>query len=88
MDNSAPSDNDNHLFQIPKRRRCTGTSSWTINALARQVAEKEADEEIDQMIRKNTAEREPTSDILLDDNLEDPPESYQVSNIELAHISL
>ena len=56
-----PSDDENEdreIVQQQKQRRLTGTSLWTLNSVARQVAEKEADADIDEMIN-NAAQVEP-----------------------------
>ena len=56
-----PSDDENEdreIVQQQKQRRLTGTSLWTLNSVARQVAEKETDADIDEMIN-NAAQVEP-----------------------------
>lgn len=75
---------DNHdLLKNPKRRRFTGTSLRTLNALARQVAEQQADADIEEMLMNNTAKYESNDRLLVDVNNRDEPEietqTYQVS---------
>ena len=65
-----PSDDENEdreIVQQQKQRRLTGTSLWTLNSVARQVAEKEADADIDEMIN-NAAQVEPINNFA-DDGL-------------------
>ena len=58
---------DREIVQQQKQRRLTGTSLWTLNSVARQVAEKEADADIDEMIN-NAAQVEPINNFA-DDGL-------------------
>ena len=63
-----PSDDENEdreIVQQQKQRRLTGTSLWTLNSVARQVAEKEADADIDEMIN-NAAQVEPINNFAAD----------------------
>ena len=65
-----PSDNENEDREIVqqqkrRRRRLTGTSLWTLNSVARQVAEKQADADIDEMIN-NAAQVEPINNFAAD----------------------
>ena len=65
-----PSDDENEdreIVQQQKQRRLTGTSLWTLNSVARQVAEKEADADIDELIN-NAAQVEPINNFA-DDGL-------------------
>jgi hypothetical protein len=46
----------------PKRRRLTGTSRWTQNSISRQIAERQADVDVDDMISRQLISESSMSD--------------------------
>ena len=57
-----PADEDKISESEPKRRRLTGTSRWTQNSISRQIAERQDDVDVDDMISHQLISESSTSD--------------------------